>query len=598
MAGSRTHETILDNMADGVVSVDRAGRIVTFNVAAARILGLAETEAPGQVFGEVFVLKEGLDGFTQAILDAVGERRETGQKFVEIDVDGSTRVLAVTTSYSHTDEAGGDPRIGVIAVFSDITEIRELRETEIRLGERVKAQYAELQDAYRVIEERNRELVGSLRRGRVVRGVAVAAVAVICAGTSVFVWDRSPVSIAALETASSGGTRHTTTVTVEPQPLRTSISISGRLAARQNTHVVSPIAGRVSEVHVRYGDTVEQGRLLVTLDTSEVVQEHRALRASFINADRRLQELENWDASRDMAAARRALSRARSTLEKLAHEVEETALLLEKGIIPGSEHEAAVDRHAGAELDYEALRQDLVAVQEEGSADAIEVARLEHRNLAEQLAELEAAMAQAAVRAPTSGVVLERPASWSGAGPGGGGRLVEGEEVLRGDPLLTIADVSGFAVVGTVDEVEIAKLRVAQPVTVTSDAFPDIRLDGAVTSVSSQAVNASPGAHEPAMFSIVATVHAVAPQVRPLLRLGMSADLHIVTRDEPAALLVPIDAVRRERDGSHSVHVLDPATDEVRSLAVETGATTQNAVEILSGLAPGDQVAVGGGGSP
>ena len=60
-----------------------------------------------------------------------------------------------------------------------------------------------------------------------------------------------------------------------------------------------------------------------------------------------------------------------------------------------------------------------------------------------------------------SGVVMERPAGGIGAALGGG-RLLEGEEVVRGAPLLTIADVSSFAVVGTVDEVEIVKLRAGQ----------------------------------------------------------------------------------------------------------------------------------------
>ena len=586
------YTTILDNMEDGVVSIGHDGRIVTFNAAASRILGLAESEAVGAIVGEVLVTLEGLDDFTQAILDAVRTREAAGRKTVEIRVDGQPRLLSVTISYP-VRESGGDRLIGLIAVFSDITEIRELRDTQIRLDEQVKEQYEELQSAYRLIEERNSELVQTLKRGRMVRAVAVAAVASILAGTGLFVWDRDPADVAPqLAEIEPGAPRRT--VTVEPRALRTTISLPGRLVARQETHVVSPIDGRVGAIHFRYGDEVENEQLLVTLDTSLVLQEQRALRANLINADRRLKELENWDDGRDMAAARRTLSRARSALENREREVEQTELLLDKGIIPASEHEAALDALQNARLDHDASRQDLLAVQEEGSAAAVEIARLEHRNLADQLEELEASIERAAVRAPLAGVVMERPSSGAGFVLDGG-RLLEGEEVTRGTPLLTIADVTSFAVVGAVDEVEIVKLRVGQPATVTSDAFPGVELESIVTSVSAQAVNAGAGSIEPAMFGLAAAVREVPPRVRPLLRLGMSADLRIVTRDEPAVLLVPIGAVRAEPDGSYSVRLLDPATDEVRRVAVEPGATTQDAVELLSGIAAGDRLVVGAG---
>ena len=586
------YTTILDNMEDGVVSVGHDGRIVTFNGAAGRILGLPESQAVGGLVGEALMTLEGLDEFTQTMLDAVRTREAGGRKVVEIRVDGQPRLLSVTISYP-VREGGGDRLIGLIAVFSDITEIRELRDTEVRLGEQVKEQYEELQSAYRLIEERNSELVETLKHGRMVRAVAVAAVSVILVGTGLLVWDRGPAD-AALQPAEIEADAPWRTVTVEPRALRTTISLPGRLVARQETHVVSPVDGRVGAIHFRYGDEVEFDQLLVTLDTSLVLQEQRALRANFINADRRLKELENWDDGRDMAAARRALSRTRSALENRERDVGQTELLLDRGIIPASEHEAALDALESARLDYEASRQDLLAVQEEGSAAAVEVARLEHRNLADQLEELEASIAGAAVRSPLAGVVMERPASSAGFVLDGG-RLLEGEEVTRGAPLLTIADVTSFAVVGTVDEVEIVKLRVGQPATVTSDAFPGVELQSVVTSVSAQAVNTGAGSSEPAMFGLAAAVQDVPPRVRPLLRLGMSADLRIVTRDEPAVVLVPIGAVHEEPDGSYSVRLLDPATDEVRRAAVETGATTQDAVELLSGVAAGDRVVVGVG---
>ena len=76
---------------------------------------------------------------------------------------------------------------------------------------------------------------------------------------------------------------------------------------------------------------------------------------------------------------------------------------------------------------------------------------------------------------------------------------------------------------------------------------------------------------------------------RRALRLGMSVDLHILVRDDPAVLTVPLAAVERTRDG-FVVRVLEPATGEARAVPVEVGATTPSAVEIVAGLEEGDQV--------
>ena len=73
----------------------------------------------------------------------------------------------------------------------------------------------------------------------------------------------------------------------------------------------------------------------------------------------------------------------------------------------------------------------------------------------------------------------------------------------------------------------------------------------------------------------------------------MSVDLHIVTRDDPAVITVPLDAVERTPQGL-VVRVSDPETGEVRAVGVTAGATTPGAVEIVNGLAAGDRVVLPG----
>ena len=173
---SLIYENILDNMSDGVMTVDLRGQIITFNPAAARILDLAREEVLGRMFAEVFLDWEGMDEFAQTIFDAIYEASVCHQRVVHVHTGSALMSLAITTSYLQATRERTVQKIGVIAVFSDITEVKELREAEPRLVEALQAKQAELQEAYRRLETSNRALEAALKKGQVVRLVATILV--------------------------------------------------------------------------------------------------------------------------------------------------------------------------------------------------------------------------------------------------------------------------------------------------------------------------------------------------------------------------------------------------------------------------------------
>jgi 2-oxoglutarate dehydrogenase E1 component len=126
------YQRILENMREGVMSVDLKGTISTFNSAAQSILGFSGQRVVGRALAEVFLSLEGSDELIQTILDAVYQSAVTHHRRVWFPVRGSRRLLAVTTSFlSEQDpETGITRRVGVIAVFSDITEVEQLRDTQ------------------------------------------------------------------------------------------------------------------------------------------------------------------------------------------------------------------------------------------------------------------------------------------------------------------------------------------------------------------------------------------------------------------------------------------------------------------------------------
>jgi two-component system nitrogen regulation sensor histidine kinase NtrY len=112
-------ETVLDNVGSGVVSVDAAGRITTFNRAAERILGLKGEDMRGVLLNDVFK-PLGLVMFTDLV-----ERIRTGERESLIwegqaEVGGSLLVLGLNGSRLRDDKGQS---LGAVVVFEDLSAL-------------------------------------------------------------------------------------------------------------------------------------------------------------------------------------------------------------------------------------------------------------------------------------------------------------------------------------------------------------------------------------------------------------------------------------------------------------------------------------------
>ncbi len=597
LAGAdQIYRNVLDNMRGGVISLDARGAVTSFNRAAVAITGLPADRAIGRSIADLLMELEGADAFVDVIFDAVYNTSLGQQQVVEATFGGVTRTLSVATSYLRETHGGETAAIGVVAVFNDISEIQELRETELRLAKEVEAQHAELRDAFQELEERNQELRRASKTIGVVRLAGGAVVLALLLGLGFYFWEGLPGSgqsaRAGVSASAATDPGSVQTIPVQPQPISSSVTVGGRLAPRREIDVTSPIRATVASMHVRYGERVAKGQKLVSLDVSDAQIERRDAQVAHIRARDRVQELENWSSHVDVSRARRVVSRSRTDLETRRNRLAEAEFLLERGIIPASEKKAAEREYRSQQLDLQSAEEDLRNVLAKGEANA-EIARLELENALVRLNQLDEIIRDAVVTAPVAGVVMHP----RGELPLAGGTrqrdqgLTTGNSVKQGELLFVIGDLDGVTVTGQVDEVDITRIRAGQGVTVTGDAFPGMVLRGKIDRVSSQAKILDDKGSLP-YFEVAAVVDKLTGKQRALLRLGMSADLEITVYRKSDALLVPIDAVTG-RGNRARLRVRDPETGAVRVVKVVTGVTTLNSVEIVKGIAAGDEIVVG-----
>ena len=578
------YRTLLENLTDGVMVVDADGTVRLANPALCQIFGLSAAEAVGRAFGEIFVTFEGFDDFVEIVLEAITEQGGVKRRVVSVRSDDEVRSLSVTTSYLLGGDAQQTGQAAVIAVVADITEVKELREAELRMASVVEEQLAELQVAYRDIETRNDDLSLMMKRVQTTRGMA--AVLVVGAFLIIGGWYLRPLdwfgdnAAAPVQSgAESVDPQSLPTRVVEPSEFRSTLSLLGRLEPGHVEKIVSPVEGHISTVHVSRGQRVAAGDPLVELDTGQLAMEHRRAQVEQIQARNRLSELEDWDRGAEMTRSRRALRRAKIAVDEAQNELKETTFLLEQGIVPASQHKQAQQRYQSSQLDYEEAERQLQATQEKGNEEARQVARLEFENASSRLQEHEDKLGLATIKAPLAGVVII-------SDDARGKPLEKGRPVSQGELLLSIADLERFAAQTSVDEVNVSRVEVGQQALITGPGFPDAQIDGAVTQVSARAARAQRSTPQ---FEVTVGMARVPPATRAQLRVGMTAHITIVVYSDPEALLVPLAAVSHA-DGANWLQVIDSNTGSAQRRQVELGRTTVDSVEVLQGLAPGEKI--------
>lgn len=353
------------------------------------------------------------------------------------------------------------------------------------------------------------------------------------------------------------------------------VTTSGELRAPKFVTITGPQNMQQAEIWngvkiqsiVAEGTQVKEGDVVAELDRSPVASKLSEVGLAVTKAQAQYEQ-----ASLDSTLN---LSKAREEMHTAMLSLEEKSLAKEQ-----AKFEAPSIRRQ-AEIDYEkafrVLKQDSADYKtkvEQAKAKMREVgADLERQQ--NKLGVVKEVMDLFTIKAPAPGLVIYIK-DWQGKKRGVGGQVSPWEPAVA-----TLPDLSAMESVTFVNEIDVRKLSVGQPVSITLDADPNKKLTGTVSAV------ANVGEQRPNSDAKVFEVKVNVERPDTTLRPGMTTGNAIETYTIKNVLHIPLEAVASD---SGITYVYKRTGTGVTRQQVETGAMNDDEIVITRGLSENDRV--------
>ncbi len=351
------------------------------------------------------------------------------------------------------------------------------------------------------------------------------------------------------------------------------VTASGQIEAKTDVDISADVTARILKIHVKEGDMVKEGELLIELDQAQFKGAVEVAQASLAQAN----------AGEVQAVANR--DQAKRTMDR-QNELKKTSPAL-----------ITVESVEQATQAYD-VAQALVK-----SADA-QVAQAQA-----SLKEAQDNLARTMIYSPISGRVVRLA-------------VEEGEVAVPGTfsketgLLMRIADLSVILAKVKVDETDVVRLALGDSASVSIDAFPDTTFVGQVTKIGNSASTTSTtttsSTDQAVDFDVEVTLHNPPKDVRP----DLSMTARIITDVRKNALSIPIIALtaRAAPAVPGDTHETQPMTRQpgdttkqpaeqdgvfvvrnglARFRPVKVGIAGDDYFEVLDGLTQGDTVVAG-----
>jgi HlyD family secretion protein len=359
------------------------------------------------------------------------------------------------------------------------------------------------------------------------------------------------------------------TAKAEVADVQVRVTEVGSVEPQVKVDVKSALSGKVVELLVREGDRVKRGQVLARVEPD-------------VNQARDLSQVKNAVHETDIA-----LSEAKATFGR-------NQGLLAEGLLSPQAGLESETKFRTAKANYDAAFEKYRIVEESGVPIALaEAGKTQRLN----------------VSSPMDGVVIRRPVEL-------GDTVMSGVSSFNaGTVLMTVADVGTMIIKAGVNEVDIGKVRLDQPVKLSLDAYPKVKFVGTIKRIA-PAVRLE---EKVKVFDVEIAIDRQGTE----LRTGMTANVDVIGEKREKVLTVPVEALFRRdekevvyvkkapapqasqspsflskvfaaspKDGPQKLEDKDKWKEKFDLREVETGLASFDKVQVVTGLKAGEEIAV------
>lgn len=351
------------------------------------------------------------------------------------------------------------------------------------------------------------------------------------------------------------------TTLVERAEIIQKVNATGVIQPKIQVKISADVSARIIRMHVEEGDWVEQGDLLLELDRerylASVESEEANVRSAQANANL-VQE--------NVVQTERVFRRAKELVER--------------------------DLESQSVLDSAQAAYQVEQARYQSAIDQVEQAKGRLKQARDDLS-------KTTIYAPMSGTISDLNKEQ--------GEIAIGSQ-FQEDVILVLADLGAMEALVNVDENDIVSITLGQEAEIEMDAIPGEILTGTVVEIANSAnVSAQGTMSQKTEFEVTIAIDSPRNELRP----GMTASADIITDTESAALSIPIQCVtvrtieQLEEGDENASEIFEPHADgfvelvfvveegKVMAKQVETGIQGDELIEVVSGLAEGEEVVSG-----
>jgi len=275
----------------------------------------------------------------------------------------------------------------------------------------------------------------------------------------------------------------------------------------------------------------------------------------FVNAGDPLLEVKPDPTPLELASAKRDVEMAEIELENLRKDLKRKDELIANGLISDQEYEAVTRKYDEAKLRKQISIERL---------DLIEKGKVKIANT----------NIETVVKSPLTGFILEKHVYI-------GDPVVPLTSYQPGTSLMRMADMTDLIFKGTVDEIDVGKIKEGMPCELQVGAIPTEKVTGKVLLISLKARKED----NTTVFPVEIKIDAIGSTV---LRAGYSANANIIIAQRDSVLSIPERVVTFRNDSAFVEIPLGEGKSEERY--IKTGLSDAIQIEVVEGLKEGDEV--------